>query len=79
VLVDIPADVTRAILDNYEYPESVSIRSYRPNTVGHIMQIKRAAEAIAAAKRPVIYAGGGVVLSGAHRELRELAKRSMRR
>jgi acetolactate synthase I/II/III large subunit len=74
VLVDIPADVSRAILDNYEYPESVSIRSYRPNTVGHVMQIKRAAEAIAASKRPVIYAGGGVILSGAHRELRALAE-----
>ena len=39
------------------------------------MQIKRAAEAIADAKRPVIYAGGGVILSGAHRELRELAEK----
>jgi len=74
VLVDIPADVSRAVLDNYEYPESVSIRSYRPNIVGHIRQIKRAAEAIAASKRPVIYAGGGIILSGAHRELRALAE-----
>jgi acetolactate synthase I/II/III large subunit len=74
VLVDIPADVSRAVLDNYEYPGSVSIRSYRPNTVGHVMQIKRAAEAIAASKRPVIYAGGGIILSGAHKELRRLAE-----
>jgi acetolactate synthase-1/2/3 large subunit len=74
VLVDIPSDVTRAVLDNYEYPGSVSIRSYRPNTVGHAMQIKRAAEAIALAERPLIYAGGGVVLSGAHRELRAFAE-----
>ena len=74
VLIDIPADVSRATLDNYEYPESVSIRSYKPNTVGHVMQIKRVAEAIAASKRPVIYAGGGIILSGAHRELRALAE-----
>ena len=74
VLVDIPADVSRAVLENYEYPENVAIRSYRPNTVGHALQIKKVAEAIAAAQRPVIYAGGGVILSGAHRELRELAE-----
>ena len=74
VLIDIPSDVSRAVLDNYEYPESVSIRSYKPNTVGHVMQIKRVAEAIAASKRPVIYAGGGIILSGAHRELRKLAE-----
>jgi acetolactate synthase-1/2/3 large subunit len=74
VLVDIPSDVSRAVLDNYEYPESVSIRSYKPNTVGHVMQIKRVAEAIAASKRPVIYAGGGIILSGAHQELRKLAE-----
>jgi acetolactate synthase-1/2/3 large subunit len=74
VLVDIPSDVSRAVLDNYNYPESVSIRSYKPNMVGHSMQIKRAAEAIAAAKRPVIYAGGGVLLAGAHEELRAFAQ-----
>jgi acetolactate synthase-1/2/3 large subunit len=74
VLVDIPSDVSRAALDNYEYPESVSIRSYRPNITGHTMQIKRAAEAIAASKRPVIYAGGGIILADAHRELRALAE-----
>jgi acetolactate synthase I/II/III large subunit len=74
VLVDIPADVSRAVLENYEYPETVSIRSYKPNTAGHMMQIKRAAEAIAVSKRPVIYAGGGIILSGASPELRALAE-----
>ena len=75
VLVDIPADVTRAVLENYKYPEGVSIRSYKPKVTGHIMQIKRAAAAIAEAKKPVIYAGGGVILSGAHHELRVLAEK----
>jgi acetolactate synthase-1/2/3 large subunit len=75
VLVDIPADVTRAFLDNYEYPETVSLRSYKPNLTGHILQIKKAAEAIGVAKKPVIYAGGGVILSGAHKELRAFAEK----
>lgn len=76
VLIDIPADVSRGILDNYEYPAEVALRGYRPNVIGHVRQIKRAAEAIAAAKKPVIYAGGGVILSGAHQELRELAEKT---
>jgi acetolactate synthase-1/2/3 large subunit len=75
VLIDIPADVSRAALDNYAYPETVSIRSYKPKLAGHILQIKKAAEAIAAAKKPVIYAGGGVIISGAYRELRALAEK----
>jgi acetolactate synthase-1/2/3 large subunit len=76
VLIDIPSDVSRATLDNYEYPTEVSIRSYRPNVVGHVRQIRKAAEALAASRKPVIYAGGGVVLSGAHRELLELAEKA---
>jgi acetolactate synthase I/II/III large subunit len=74
VLIDIPADVSRAVHESYSYPESVSIRSYKPNCVGHSLQIKKAAEAIARAKKPVIYAGGGILLSGAHNELRKLAE-----
>jgi acetolactate synthase I/II/III large subunit len=74
VLVDIPVDVSRGIIENYEYPSDVSIRSYKPNVVGHNRQIKKVAEAIAKAKKPVLFAGGGVVLSGAHRELRQLAE-----
>lgn len=76
VLVDIPADISRAVLEDYKYPESVSIRSYKPNLVGHPRQIKRAAEAIAAARKPVIYAGGGIILSGAHQQLLELAEKT---
>ena len=75
VLIDIPSDVTRAVLENYAYPEEVAIRSYKPKTTGHVLQIKKAADMIAAAKRPVIYAGGGVIIAGAHRELRELAEK----
>jgi acetolactate synthase-1/2/3 large subunit len=76
VLIDIPIDVSRAFLDDYIYPESVSIRSYRPNVVGHPLQIRKAAEAIDAAKKPLIFAGGGIIHSGAHRELLQLAEKT---
>jgi acetolactate synthase-1/2/3 large subunit len=76
VLVDIPKDVSTGVLDNYEYPNRVDIRSYKPNVVGHIRQIRKAAEAIAAAEKPLIYAGGGIIISGAHRELLELAEKT---
>jgi acetolactate synthase-1/2/3 large subunit len=75
VLVDIPRDVLTGFIDNYEYPESVEIRGYKPNMVGHIRQIRRAAEAIANARKPVIFAGGGVIISGAGDELLALAEK----
>jgi acetolactate synthase I/II/III large subunit len=74
VLIDIPVDVSRAVLENYSYPESVSIRSYKPNLDGHVRQIKRVAEMIAAAKKPLIFAGGGIIHSAAHEELLRLAE-----
>jgi acetolactate synthase-1/2/3 large subunit len=76
VLIDIPKDVSVAKLRDYQYPAEMSIRSYKPNVVGHVKQIRKAAEAIKRAQRPVIYAGGGVVISGAHEELRELAEKT---
>ena len=76
VLIDIPLDVSKGMLANYEYPKEVSIRSYKPNIVGHPQQIKRAASIIKGAKRPVIFAGGGIIISGAHKELLELAEKT---
>jgi acetolactate synthase-1/2/3 large subunit len=73
VLVDLPQDVSRAVLDDYEYPQEISMRSYKPTIVGHPRQIQKAAELIKTAERPMIYAGGGVITSGAHAELFELA------
>ncbi|MCX4176993.1 MULTISPECIES: biosynthetic-type acetolactate synthase large subunit [Paraburkholderia] len=71
VLIDVPKDVA---LDRaaFSYPASVKIRSYRPVTDGSFNQIRNAAAMLAAAKRPYVYAGGGVVISEAHRELIEL-------
>jgi acetolactate synthase-1/2/3 large subunit len=76
VLIDIPVDVSRSVLANYEYPKEVSIRSYKPNVVGHSRQIKKAAAVIKAAQKPLIFAGGGIIISGAHKELREFAEKT---
>lgn len=73
VLVDLPKDVSGARTD-FVYPEKVSIRSYNPTYYGNKWQIKQAAQAIAKAKRPVIYAGGGVILSNASDALKEFAE-----
>ena len=73
VLVDIPKDVSMNKAD-FTYPGSVSIRGYNPTYDGNKWQIKQAAEAIAKAKKPVLYIGGGVVFSGASDEVRELAE-----
>jgi len=71
VLVDLPSDVSRAVLDDYEYPAEITMRSYRPTVVGHARQIEKAAELIKTAHKPLVYAGGGVITSGAHAELFE--------
>lgn len=73
VVVDIPKDVTRPDFKvPYEYPRDVKLRSYNPVTKGHSGQIKKAAELILSAKRPMIYTGGGVILDDASKELIEL-------
>lgn len=74
VLIDLPVDVQLAETE-FHYPADVSIRSYKPTYVGHPGQIKRAAKLIAASKKPVIYAGGGIISSNAHLELREFAEK----
>ncbi|MBN1596478.1 biosynthetic-type acetolactate synthase large subunit [candidate division FCPU426 bacterium] len=74
VLVDIPKDVTTNKCVP-EYPESVEIRSYRPNLTPHINQLKKAAALIAKAERPLVYAGGGVILANAADELKALAEK----
>ena len=76
VVIDVPKDTTDPnVFFDYEYPESVSLRSYSPTTRGHSGQIKKAAGALLAAKRPVIYAGGGVIQGDAAGELTGLANR----
>ena len=72
VLVDIPSDLSRADID-YEPITSVDLPGYQPTTAGNLKQIRLAAKALANAKRPVLYVGGGVVNANASEELRELA------
>jgi len=73
VLVDIAKDAQQKQTE-FVYPEEVKIRSYKPTYEGHPKQIAKAAKMINESKRPVIYAGGGVLLSGAHEELKNLAE-----
>ncbi|HWY18053.1 MAG TPA: biosynthetic-type acetolactate synthase large subunit [Solirubrobacteraceae bacterium] len=71
VLVDIPQDLSRAEIE-YEPVTDVRLPGYQPTTEGNQKQIRQAAKALAAARRPVIYAGGGVVNANASRELVDL-------
>lgn len=73
VLIDIPKDITNEKME-FVYPESVKIRSYEPTTIGHPRQIKSAVDLILKAKKPIIYSGGGVILSRASEELIAFAK-----
>ncbi|GAB6049819.1 acetolactate synthase 3 catalytic subunit [Hydrogenophilus islandicus] len=74
VLVDIPKDITAQLTD-FHYPKTVAMRSYNPVVKGHPGQIRKAAQALLQAKRPMIYTGGGVVLGNAAPELRAVVKR----
>ncbi len=76
VLIDIPKDMTMPN-ERYEYayPKKIKLRSYTPPQRGHAGQIKKAVELLVKAKRPVIYAGGGVIIDGSSDKLRTLVDR----
>jgi acetolactate synthase I/II/III large subunit len=76
VVIDVPKDITNPF-DKYEYsyPEKIKMRSYTPALRGHSGQIKKAVQLLVSAKRPVIYAGGGVILGNASQQLADLARR----
>ena len=73
VVVDIPKDVTQHKTE-FAYPKKVTMRSYNPVIKGHPGQVKRAVQMILEAKRPMLYTGGGVVLSNAAEELTQLTR-----
>jgi len=73
VLVDIPKDVMRGLI-HFKYPDNICLEGYCPTYKGHMGQIKRIVHTIVRSKRPVIYAGGGVVLSNASGELMAFAR-----
>ena len=76
IVIDIPKDTTdpNEAFD-YDYPETVSLRSYSPATRGHGGQIRKAVAALMKAKRPVIYTGGGIVQGEAGEALRAIARK----
>ncbi|MHA2705508.1 acetolactate synthase 3 large subunit [Vibrio owensii] len=74
VVIDLPKDILNPQIKlPYEYPESISMRSYKPTTSGHKGQIKKALKALLEAKKPVLYIGGGAVISGAHEHIQALS------
>jgi acetolactate synthase I/II/III large subunit len=75
VLIDFPSDISLQTLD-FEYPETVNIRGYKPTLSGHQGQIKKAAKMIEESKKPVVYTGGGVIISGAAKELIEFVEKT---
>ena len=75
VHIDIPKDITSKIGD-FEYPKEISIPTYKPTLKGNSKQIKKAAEAIAEAKRPLLYIGGGAVTSNASELIRKFSAKT---
>ncbi len=74
VLIDVPIDVQNASVSRFKYPEEVSLRTYKPTVKGHAVQIKKVIRELEKAKRPLICAGGGVLLSEAENKLRHFAE-----
>jgi len=73
ILVDLPKDIINAKAE-YKSPKKIALQGYKPTTEAHMGQIKRAYAAIGKAKKPVIYAGGGVISSNAAKELKQLGE-----
>src|SRR3989339_1488965 len=74
VVVDIAKDA-QVHKFNFKYPDSVNLPGYKPNLKGHPRQLKAAEKMIGLARKPLIYAGGGIIASGATRELKEFAEK----
>ena len=74
VLIDVPKDVQIGEAE-FSYPERPDIRGYKPRTEGHPKQIRKAAEMLTSARKPVIYVGGGAIISEASEEIRTLSRK----
>lgn len=75
VLIDVPIDVQNAEIKKFEYPEEINMRTYKPTVKGNMLQIKKVAKALEEAKKPIICAGGGVLLSEAREALRSFSEK----
>ncbi len=76
VVVDIPKDcLNPELLHEYQYPEAIKMRSYNPTTNGHKGQIRRGLQALLEAKKPVLYVGGGAIISGCDKQILTIAEK----
>lgn len=75
VLVDLPKDIS-ATYGEFEYPDEVSLRTYKPTTKGNSRQIKKVIEGFKSAKKPLFYIGGGAVISGAATVVKQLIEKT---
>lgn len=76
VLIDLPKDTTTDVIE-FEYPETIKMRGYKPKTTGNEQQIKKAASLILKSEKPILYVGGGIIISNSTEELRALAETIM--
>ena len=76
VAIDIPIDVTRTTLKNYQYPKSLNLPGYKPILKGNSLQIDKLARAINRAEKPLFYTGGGIISSEASQELLNLLQKT---
>ena len=74
VLIDVPIDIQNGKAGKFEYPKEVKLRTYKPTVKGNALQIRKVVKELDNAKRPLILAGGGVILSDACKQLREFAE-----
>jgi len=75
VLIDVPVDIQNTLID-FDYPENIELRTYKPTVKGNTLQIKRVCEALKNSERPLICAGGGVISANASEELRTFAEKT---
>ncbi|MCR4657831.1 MAG: biosynthetic-type acetolactate synthase large subunit [Lachnospiraceae bacterium] len=75
VLIDVPIDIQNSTITKFKYPDEINLRTYKPTVKGHAVQIKKVVKALSKAKKPIICAGGGVILSGAISQLRDFSHR----
>ncbi len=75
VLIDIPIDIQNAVISRFTYPDEVMLRTYKPTVKGNMVQIKKVIKELEHAKRPIICAGGGVLLSDATKELKAFVEK----
>lgn len=73
VLIDLPIDIQNDAINRFKYPQEVALRTYKPTVKGHAVQIQKVFKELSKAQRPIICAGGGVILSGAKEQLKDFS------